>query len=269
MRPLALVRPHSRDLSTATSGISSGGPKPCSTSQRTFEQASQRPPRADQVAVDVGAVAGDDVVKVLLVSEREGGEVEQRVALGRLGPVDDAGDLVTVDEDVVDLQVAVDEHRRPRPERSLGEPAVARDHVGGKDVVGDEPLALAGELRCELVDGSDRAMAAAARRAASGRRHPPRPTPPTTRSTARRDGRVPSPGGRRARARAASATGSPESGPAPSPSPRPRRRCASDQRRSSGTRRRRAGSRARDGRRRPRSSPRRPSSRPDHRRRRE
>jgi len=31
----------------------------------------------------------------------------QRVAPGRLGPVEDAGALVTVDEDVVDLQVAV------------------------------------------------------------------------------------------------------------------------------------------------------------------
>jgi len=45
--------------------------------------ASQRPPRADEVAVDVGAVAGDDVAKVLLVSEREGGEVQERVAPGR------------------------------------------------------------------------------------------------------------------------------------------------------------------------------------------
>ena len=63
---------------------------------------------------------------------------------------DDAGDLITGDEDVVDLQVAVDEHRCPRPERSLGELAVACDHVGGKDVVGDEPLAFAVEVRCEL-----------------------------------------------------------------------------------------------------------------------
>src|SRR5215467_15742508 len=70
------------------------------------KQASQRPPGADEVEVDVGAVAGDDVAKVLLVSEREGGEVEERVAGGRFGPVDDAGDLVTVDEDVVDLQVS-------------------------------------------------------------------------------------------------------------------------------------------------------------------
>ena len=44
---------------------------------------------------------------MLLVREREGGEVEQRVALGRLGPVDDAGDLVTLNEDVGDLQVAI------------------------------------------------------------------------------------------------------------------------------------------------------------------
>jgi hypothetical protein len=34
-------------------------------------QASQRPPRADHVEVDVGAVAGDDVAKVLLLSERQ------------------------------------------------------------------------------------------------------------------------------------------------------------------------------------------------------
>src|SRR5215831_3622146 len=113
-------------------------------------QASPRPPCADEVAVDVGAVAGDDVGKVLLVPEREDGDVEERVALGRLGPVDNAGDLVTIDEDVVDLQVAVDEHRCPRPERGLGELAVARDQAGGKDVVGDEPLAFAVEARCEL-----------------------------------------------------------------------------------------------------------------------
>src|SRR5918996_605367 len=61
-------------------------------------QASQRPPRADHVEVDVGAVAGDDVAKVLLVSERQDGEVVQGVAPAGLGPVDDAGDLVNVDE---------------------------------------------------------------------------------------------------------------------------------------------------------------------------
>ncbi len=152
---VGLVQPHSRDVSTSTSHPGCHGSKPCSISQRTPRQASQRPPGADEVAVDVGAVAGDDVAKVLLVSEREAGEVEQRVALARLGPVDDAGDLVTVDEDVVDLQVAVDEHRCPRPERSLGELAVACDQVGGKDVVGDEPLAFAVEARCATLRVGD------------------------------------------------------------------------------------------------------------------
>src|SRR6185437_5215881 len=44
----------------------------------------------------------------------------------------------------------VREHRRPGPERSLGHPAVARDQVGGKDAVRDEPLAFAVEFRCDL-----------------------------------------------------------------------------------------------------------------------
>ena len=34
--------------------------------------------------VNTGDVAGDDVDEVLWVSEREGGEIEQRVALGPL-----------------------------------------------------------------------------------------------------------------------------------------------------------------------------------------
>ena len=81
----------------------SGGPKPCSASQRTLDRHRKRPPRPDEVAVDLGAVAGDDVAEVFRVSEGESGEVEQRVALGGFGPVDDTGDLVTVDEDVIDL----------------------------------------------------------------------------------------------------------------------------------------------------------------------
>jgi len=125
------------------------------------------------------------------------------------------------------------------PERSLGELAVARDHVGGRTPVRDEHSHS--PSRCDASSpGLRPAMAAAARRAASVRRHPPRPTPPATRSTARRAGRVPSLGGRRGRARAASATDS-GVGTGAMPSPRPRRRCASDQRRSSGTRHRRAG----------------------------
>jgi hypothetical protein len=55
---------------------------------------------------------------------------------------------------VVDLQVAVDEHLRPRPQHSLSESAISRDHVGGKNVVGDEPLALVGEPRREVVDAA-------------------------------------------------------------------------------------------------------------------
>src|SRR5579863_7266002 len=48
------------------------------------QQASQRPPRVDHVEVDVGAIAGDDIVEVLLVSEREGGEVVQGITLACL-----------------------------------------------------------------------------------------------------------------------------------------------------------------------------------------
>ncbi len=116
------------------------------------QQASQRPPRVDHVEVDVGAVAGDDVVEVLLVSEREGGEVVQGIPLARLGPVDDAGDFVAVEEDVRDLQVAMRERRSPRPERGLGDPAVAGDQVSGQDAVRHEPLALVVEFRRQRDD---------------------------------------------------------------------------------------------------------------------
>src|SRR3984893_9492953 len=51
-------------------------------------QASPRPPRAHHVEIDVSAVAGDDVAKVLLVSERQGGEGVQGIARARLWPVD-------------------------------------------------------------------------------------------------------------------------------------------------------------------------------------
>src|SRR3954452_21903960 len=116
------------------------------------DQASPRPPRADHVEVDVGAVAGDEVAKVLLVSERQGGEVVQAVATARLGPVDHAGDLVIVEEHMGDLQVAVRKHRCPRSERSLGNSAVARDQVGGKDTVRDQPFAFAVESGCDLLE---------------------------------------------------------------------------------------------------------------------
>ena len=70
------------------------------------------------------------------------------------GPVEHAGDLVTVDEHMGDLQVAVREPGSPRPERSLGKPAVSRDQVGGKDVVREEPRAFSVEVRCGLVEAS-------------------------------------------------------------------------------------------------------------------
>ena len=105
-------------------------------------QTSQRPVRANHVHLDVAAIARDDIVEVLLVRERQRGEVVHCIALAALGPVDDATHLVTVDEDMDNLQVTVDEHRGERPQRRLGDPTIAPDYLGGHDIVGDEPLAL-------------------------------------------------------------------------------------------------------------------------------
>ena len=52
------------------------------------QQASHRPPRSDHIEVDIGAIAGEDIPKVLLVPERQGSEVKQGIILARLGPVD-------------------------------------------------------------------------------------------------------------------------------------------------------------------------------------
>ena len=71
------------------------------------KEASQRPPTLDHAQVDIAAVAGEDVAEVLLVAESHGGDVVQGIALTRLGPVEHAGDLVAVNEDVVDLEIAV------------------------------------------------------------------------------------------------------------------------------------------------------------------
>lgn len=73
---------HACRLRTATSGGSSMAPKPCSCSHRICCQASPSPRAADDVAVDVHPVRSCDVVEVLWMSEREGGEVMQRVAQG-------------------------------------------------------------------------------------------------------------------------------------------------------------------------------------------
>src|SRR5215469_841200 len=99
-RLLARPRPASRPGSQhGDLGELLGGAVAVLGQPANVSQASQRPPRADEVAVDVGSVASYDVAEMLLVSERKDGDVEECVALGRLGPVDDAGDLVTVDED--------------------------------------------------------------------------------------------------------------------------------------------------------------------------
>ena len=91
-------------------------------------------------------VARHDIVEVLLVCERQSGEVIHRIALAALGPVHDAAHLVTVDEHMNDLQVAVDEHRCPWPQRHLRDLTIAPDNLGGHHIVGDEPLALRVEL---------------------------------------------------------------------------------------------------------------------------
>ncbi len=175
-------------------------------------------------------LADDDVVEVIWMSERQDGEVEQGVALGRLGPVEDAGDLVTVDEDVVDLQVAVNEHgvhgrsavsasRRFRVITSPGRTSLAISHSHSSS----SREARSSTLRPRHGGSGGRAT--------SGQRHPPQPTPPTTRSTAPEVAECYS----RKRGegeRGGSANEPPESEPAPWPSPPPRRRGGSDQRRS-------------------------------------
>src|SRR5436190_12307466 len=133
-------------------GILIGRPVAMLDQPADVTEASHRPPRADEAQVDIGAVAGDDLAEVFRVSEREGGEVEQRVAPAALGPVDDAGHLVTGHKDVVDLQIAVNENRYPRAENGLSKSSVACDHVGVKNVMCDEPFALAVQARCKLVE---------------------------------------------------------------------------------------------------------------------
>ena len=72
-----------------------------------LHQTSQRPVRANHVDLDVALVARHEIVEVLLVCERQSGEVLHRNALGALGPVPDAARLVTV-QHMDDLQVALD-----------------------------------------------------------------------------------------------------------------------------------------------------------------
>ena len=55
-----------------------------------LHQSSQRPVRANHVGLDVAPVARHDIIEVLLVCERQSGEVIHRIALAALGPVPDA-----------------------------------------------------------------------------------------------------------------------------------------------------------------------------------
>jgi hypothetical protein len=80
------------------------------------------------------------------VCERQSGEVIHRIALAALGPVPDAARPVTVVQHMNDLQVAVDEHRCPWPQRRLRDLTIAPHNLGGYNIVGDEPLTLRVEL---------------------------------------------------------------------------------------------------------------------------
>ena len=69
------------------------------------KQASQRPPGTDEVEVDVGAVAGDDVAKVLVVSEASPGDALFDLATLTLGHHEHLGDVVAGYGTDVDLDL--------------------------------------------------------------------------------------------------------------------------------------------------------------------
>src|SRR5262249_47027361 len=86
----------------------------------------------------------------------------------------------------------------PRPERSLGEAAVAPDDVGGEDVVRDEPLALAPESRSWFVDARTGPWRQRGGVQRPGGGTPPGPRPPRGGPTPPEGGRAPTRGRRRA-----------------------------------------------------------------------
>ena len=88
--------------------------------QTNFATTSTRELRRSRCA----PVARHDIVEVLLVCERQSGEVIHRIALAALGPVPDAARPVTVVQHMNDLQVAVDEHRCPWPQRPCSPPGL-------------------------------------------------------------------------------------------------------------------------------------------------
>ncbi|GAA2531699.1 hypothetical protein Ahu01nite_095590 [Winogradskya humida] len=83
------------------------------------------------------------------------GEVEHRVAVAGLGPVEHAGDPVLIGEDVGDLEVAVDERRGERAEGCPGDLAVAGDQTGGEAGDGSPrtPRAWPGRAPSAITDG--------------------------------------------------------------------------------------------------------------------
>ncbi len=108
--------------STSTSQPGAAGSKPWSASQRMSTRLrSDHHARITSRSTSV-AVAREEVGEAVLVAEGQGGEVVEGVAPAGLRPVEHAGDLVAVGEDMGDLEVAVGEHRGPRPERGLGDP---------------------------------------------------------------------------------------------------------------------------------------------------
>ena len=178
------------------------------------QQATRRPPRADHVEVDVGAVAGDDVAQVLLVSERQDGEVVERIALARLGPVGTPVISSPSTNTSVICRSPCDEHRGVRPGHSLRDLAGARDQVGGKAPVvissSHSSSRLVADSAPRLLGHGGSGASCSRRTAAPAAAHadddaidgsPSRPSAV--------------PGRRRSRAPAASATAPPGSGSAP------------------------------------------------------
>ena len=109
---------------------------------------SRRPPRADHVEVDVGAVSGDHIAKVLLVS---GVKLARSYRASPWLASDHSSTPVISSPSTNtwgDLQVAVREHKCPWPERSLGDPVVARDQVGGQ---GHRSCHLHSPSRCDAI----------------------------------------------------------------------------------------------------------------------
>jgi len=79
-RAVGLLRVSRPGSQHGTSGIFPGGPKPCSTSQRTFSRHRTTTTRGSVASTSVRS--GDDVAKMLPYPSR-GCEVEESVAPGR------------------------------------------------------------------------------------------------------------------------------------------------------------------------------------------